>query len=256
MEKDLTIIFDCLSDRGLKRADNQDAHGKFPIDDSAMATPKGQLFIVADGIGGHAGGKEASRMAVDIVQQIYFAEQSHDIPQTLRRAMETANAQIYQSASSRGPEFHGMGTTCTALAFKDDRVYVAHVGDSRAYRITKSRIEQLTQDHSKVAEMQRFGILTAEEAKRHPQKSYLVRALGIAPAVRADIIADLSPLRPGECFLLCTDGLAKVEAHEIQRLVMHNHPTAVCRALIELANARGGSDNATVQVIAIVNAVS
>jgi protein phosphatase len=248
----LTIIFNCLSDRGLKRADNQDAYGKFPKDDSALTDAKGLLFIVADGMGGHAGGKEASAMAINIVQQVYFGDPRHDIPQSLRYAMETANAQIYRRASS-SLQFRGMGTTCTALAFKNDRVYVAHVGDSRAYRISTAKIEQLTQDHSKVAEMQRLGILTAEEAKRHPEKSHLYRALGIAPVVQADIIADLPPLCEGERFLLCTDGVAKVEAHEIKRLVMSNAPAAACRAIIDLANARGGSDNATVQVIAIAS---
>jgi len=255
MAKSLIIVFDHLSDRGMKRADNQDNFGKFPEDDSALTNPQGQFFIVADGMGGHAGGKEASAMAVELVQQAYFGDSSVDIPQSLRRAMEAANAQIYQRASS-GPEFQGMGTTCTVLVFKNDRVYVAHVGDSRAYRITKTQIEQITKDHSKVAEMQRLGILTAEEAKHHPEKSHLYRALGIAAALQADIIADLPPLQSSERFLLCTDGISKVEAREIKNIVMSNPPAAACRMLIDLANARGGSDNSTVQVIAIEKAAS
>lgn len=255
MKNALTIVWGHATHLGLKRPDNQDAYGKFPRESLALSAPHGQLFIVADGMGGHAGGKEASAMAVNIVQQVYFGDSSNDVTQSLQRAMEEANARIYQRASSN-PDLQGMGTTCTALVFKDDRIYVAHVGDSRAYRITKSQIEQLTQDHSKVAEMQRLGILTAEEARRHPQKSQLARALGIAPAVQADIIANLPRLHEGERFLLCTDGIVKVEAHEIKRLVMSNPPAAACRALIDLANARGGSDNATVQVIAIVNAAS
>jgi protein phosphatase len=232
----------------MKRADNQDAYGKFPEDDLSLTAPKGQLFIVADGMGGHAGGKEASAMAVRFVHEVYFSDPDPDIAACLRRAFATANERIYQRANSSA-ELHGMGTTCTALVLQGERACIAHVGDSRAYRITKSQIALLTHDHTKVAEMQRLGILTAEEARRHPQKSHLERAVGIAPVVQADIIADLAPLHEGERFLLCTDGLAKVKTREIQRIVMAKPPTAACRALIDSANARGGSDNSTVQVI-------
>jgi hypothetical protein len=159
MNKKLIISYGHATHQGLKRADNQDAFGKFPPDSLALSLPKGQLFIVADGMGGHANGKEASAMAVQIVQQVYFADPNENIPDSLRAAVEAANEKIHQRATSK-LEFRGMGTTCTALVLKDDRAYIAHVGDSRAYRISKSKIEQLTQDHSKVAEMQRLGILT------------------------------------------------------------------------------------------------
>jgi serine/threonine protein phosphatase PrpC len=254
MNKALSITFGNASDRGLKRTENQDCYGKFPEDDLSLATPKGQLFIVADGMGGHAAGREASRMAVDIIREIYFADQSGDIPASLEQAMEAANQRIYDRANSHG-EFRGMGSTCTLLVLKDDRGYIAHVGDSRAYRITRSQIEQLTQDHSKVAEMQRLGILTKAEARNHPEKSHLLRALGIAPTVQVDIIDNI-PLRPGEHFLLCTDGMTKVEDAEIKRIVLANSPQPACQRLVELANQRGGADNITVQLIRIESAAS
>jgi protein phosphatase len=247
MKNALVTVCGQATHKGLKRADNQDACDFFPKEGGALSTPKGQLFIVADGMGGHAGGKEASRMAVDLVLQAYFSDPDHSISDSLRRALEMTNEQIYQRANT-SEVFRGMGTTCTVLVLRDDRACIAHVGDSRAYRITRSQIEQLTKDHSKVAEMRRLGILTEAEARHHPEKSHLYRALGIAAAVKADITPGL-PLRGGERFLLCTDGIAKIEVEEIKKIVLSKSPQAACDALIQLANNRGGADNSTVQVI-------
>lgn len=250
MEQGLSISFGSASDRGLKREENQDSFGKFPAEDASLQTPKGQLFVVADGMGGHAGGSEASRMAVRIIAETYFAEQQADLPHSLQRALTVANQRIYQ-ASNTSFEFYGMGTTCTALALQGGTGCVAHVGDSRAYRINPDRIEQLTQDHSKVAEMQRLGMITAEEARRHPEKSHLYRALGIYTELEVDMIPNLS-LAPGDHFLLCTDGLAKVDPSELKKIVLSHAPQKACEKLVALANARGGEDNATVQVIRVL----
>lgn len=247
MNQPITITFSHATHQGMVRTDNQDAYGKFPADSLELSTPKGLLFIVADGMGGHTAGKEASTMAVRLVCEVYFDDPSASIIESLRLAVQAANERIYQ-LSRDNSELRGMGTTCTALALKDDRAYLAHVGDSRAYRITRSGVEQLTKDHSKVAEMQRLGILTEEEARNHPDKSHLYRALGIAATVQADLRDDLV-IGKDEYFLLCTDGLAKVEEHEIKRIVLSSAPGRACRRLIDLANQRGGGDNVTVQVI-------
>jgi len=252
MDNEILIVCGQATHQGLKRADNQDAWGRFPEDGQGLLSPKGQLFMVADGMGGHAGGREASGLAVRLVPEAYFADPDENIAACLERAFAAANEQIYQRAKD-SLEFHGMGTTCTALVLKDDRVYVAHLGDSRAYRITKSKIEQLTQDHTKVAEMLRLGILTREEALHHPEKSHLYRALGIAATMPAEV-SGAEPLRAGEHYLLCTDGIAKVELPEVKRIVLENSPPDACNQLIEEANKRGGSDNSTVQVIAIQRA--
>jgi len=249
MNQPITITFSNCTHKGMQRTDNQDAYGKFPTDNDALTNPMGQLFIVADGMGGHLAGKEASQMAVRIVPEAYFAGGAETLPQSLQRAMESANEQIYHHSKSSA-EFRGMGTTCTVLALKDDRAYVGHVGDSRAYRITRDQIELLTKDHSKVAEMQRLGILTPEEARKHPEKSHLYRALGIAAAVQVDLSDDLV-FTPDDHFLLCTDGLAKVGDREIKKIVLSNSPQQACRKLIDLANKRGGADNVTIQVIRI-----
>lgn len=246
-------LIDCAhaTHQGLKREDNQDAWGRFPEDGTGLLSPKGQLFIVADGMGGHAGGKEASEMAVRLVSEAYFADPDENTIACLERALATANTQIYQRASDN-LAYHGMGTTCSALVLKDDRYYLTHLGDSRIYRITKSAIEQLTQDHTKVAEMLRLGILTRKEARDHPEKSHLYRALGIAMTMPVEV--STGPLRPGERYLLCTDGIAKIELREVRRLVWENPPQAACDKLIAAANACGGSDNSTVQVVVIQQA--
>ena len=249
MNNAMLIVCAQASHQGLKRQDNQDAWGKFPENGLGLSSPKGQLFIVADGMGGHAGGKEASWMAVRLVPEAYFADPDENIAACLERAFAAANGQIYQRAKD-SLEFHGMGTTCTALVLQDDRGYVAHLGDSRAYRITKSKIEQLTQDHTKVAEMLRLGILTKEEARNHPEKSHLYRALGIAATMPAEVSVT-GPLRAGERYLLCTDGIAKIELPEVKRLVLEYSPQTACDQLIEAANKLGGADNSTVQVIEI-----
>lgn len=249
MEQGLSVTFGSASDRGLKREDNQDSCGKFPQDDSSLQTPKGQLFVVADGMGGHAGGRHASQIAVQAIGELYFADGQHDIGQSLQHAVAAANQRIYE-ASTTSYEFYGMGTTCTVLVLQGEAAYIAHVGDSRAYRVTSNRIEQLTHDHSKVAEMQRLGIITEEEAKRHPEKSQLYRALGIYADLQVDLITGLT-IQHGDHFLLCTDGLAKVEAQELKKIVLAHSPVKACKKLIKLANARGGEDNATVQIVRV-----
>ncbi len=249
MEQILAITFGSLSDRGMIREDNQDCYGKYPEDSTELTTPDGQLFIIADGMGGHRGGQEASQMAVNIIQQVYFTSTAQDVLERLEEAFEVANSQIYQLATTN-PKLHGMGTTCTALVLKDSSGYIAHVGDSRAYRISRTKIEQLTQDHSQVAELHRRGILTEKEAMEHPNRSILNRALGVDTTVKVDLI-DVMTLKAGEHYVLCTDGLAKVENKEIKSIVLSNSPQQACEKLIKMANERGGEDNVTVQVIRI-----
>ena len=249
MGNKLLLTFANGSDVGLVRSNNQDNYGKFPADSLDLSIPSGQLFIIADGMGGHKAGETASQMAIDIIRHEYFANRAGDIARNLQQAFETANEKIYNSAQ-QNPDFQGMGTTCIAIVLKERTGYIAHVGDSRAYRITRNSIEQLTKDHSQVAEMMRKGILTEAEAQGHPERSLLTRALGAKPEVETDIIKNVA-LEPGEWYLLCTDGLAKVSDKEIKRIVSSNTPLKACRKLIDLANRRGGEDNVTVQVISI-----
>ena len=253
MKAELMITFSQLSDVGLLRSENQDSCGKFPPDSNDLYSPQGLLFVIADGMGGHRGGQQASHMAVTNISRFYLENKEMEIPQRLFQAFQETNLKIHQFAQSNA-EFQGMGTTCTCLALKNDRAYIAHVGDSRAYRIHRPAIEQLTHDHSQVAELLRQGILTEKEARQHPQRNLLNRALGARPAIDADSF-ELT-VSPGDHFLLCSDGLTRIEDETLKEVVLTNTPDKACQKLVQLANEMGGEDNVTVQVIRVDSATS
>lgn len=236
------------SDIGVIRTENQDSFGKFPEDDLDLYSGNGQLFIVADGVGGHTGGKEASSMAVNVIKEIYFKSIISG-NKFLKEAIEEANYRIYKKAST-STEFMRMATTCCTLFLKEDTGTIGHVGDSRVYKIENNKIEQLTTDHTQVNEMLKEGILTDEEAKNYPSKSVLARAVGVAEKVKVDLLENI-PLKKGQSFVLCSDGLAKVTEDEILKIVTDLSPEKSCNKLIFLANERGGKDNVTVLVIKI-----
>lgn len=243
-----TFVFSGKSDIGLVRTENQDSFGKFPEDNSNLYGPRGQMFIVADGMGGHRGGKEASTIALKVVKDHFFSS-DYDESVALKEAIEKANLEIFSKSGDKS-DFGRMGTTCTVLVLKADRAVIGHVGDSRIYKIENNRIEQLTSDHTKVQEMLREGLLTPEEARNYPSKSVLARALGVDERVKVDIIDDLK-LKRGQSYILCSDGLAKVSKGEILQIVSRNSASDACDILISLANERGGKDNVTVIIVKI-----
>jgi serine/threonine protein phosphatase PrpC/tetratricopeptide (TPR) repeat protein len=245
----LTLSYYGQSDIGMIRSENQDSFGKLPENDLELNSDKGQLFIVADGVGGHTGGKTASSMAVNIIGDFYFTSDLTDKNQLLKRAVEEANFKVYQKAST-SEEFTRMATTCSTLLLREKKGAIAHVGDSRIYKIENNRIEQLTNDHTQVEEMLREGLLTKEEAENYPSKSVLVRAVGVEEKVKVDLIENI-PLRSGQCFVLCSDGLGKVTENEILKIITENSCEMSCKRLIDLANERGGKDNVTVLVVKI-----
>lgn len=249
MSGGLTIEYGQASDTGLVRNENQDFLGKFPPDHDRLNSGIGQLFIVADGLGGHNAGQVASKIAVKTIGEGYSAKTNESPPELLKKVFQQANAAIQKEATSN-PEYSGMATTCSVLALYGKTACFAHVGDSRIYRITKYTIEQLTRDHSQVAEMARQGILTKEEAEVHPNRSVLTRALGARPQIEIDI-DDTIELNKGDYFLICSDGLAKIQEKELKQITLSNPPQAACDQLIELANNRGGQDNSTVIIIKI-----
>jgi protein phosphatase len=245
-----TITYGVSSDIGKARTENQDSFGVFPDRGEDVIPAKGQLFVVADGMGGHQGGREASRLAVQRISEAYERSNAADVPESLVAAMQVANEEIH-NASLANAALSGMGTTCVVLLVKDRRVYIAHVGDSRVYRVTKGSIKQVTEDHSTVAEMTRRGILTPEEAKYHPERSVLYRALGTMSATEIDAQPEIV-VTSNEWFVLCTDGLSNmVEDEEIQKIVTSHEPQEACDELVRLANERGGYDNITVAVVRV-----
>lgn len=250
-----TVKFGSGSDVGVVREENQDCVGKFPDGSSDFSVPPGLLFVVADGMGGHRGGRMASQLAVQAIGEKFLAGDAAEPVERLRSAVKAANKHIYEYSLEQ-PDLNGMGTTCVALVLHRDGAVIAHVGDSRIYRISGRKITQLTNDHSRVAEMERRGMLSKEEARMHPERSQLYRALGVRAEVEVDIADDVE-FHAGDYFVLCTDGLCNmVSDDEITELATKHPPQEACDALIELANRRGGLDNITVQIVQVTGSES
>jgi PPM family protein phosphatase len=221
-----------VSDPGRRRRQNEDSYVVSP-----------PLFAIADGMGGAQAGEIASRIAVEALG----AEADSDGEQRLANLIREANRRVFVR-SNEDAAASGMGTTITAALVADDgSVTIGHVGDSRAYRLRGDRLEQLTDDHSLVAELVRSGRLSAEEAESHPQRSVITRAVGTDPEVDADVFT--LPGEPGDLFLLCSDGLTDmVDDNEIQRVLSEGRDDleATARDLVNRANRGGGEDNITV----------
>jgi protein phosphatase len=185
---------------------------------------------------------------VQVIRDSFLKSPGAPLPELLRTSVQLANEAIYRE--SHHMFLPGiMGSTCTALAIADESACIAHVGDSRAYRISRSAIQQLTEDHSVVGEMQRRGLLGKEGARLHPERSQITRALGAKPEVKVDIIEGIA-LGESEMFLLCTDGLSNaISDAEIQDLVVSHQAQDACKALVDLAVSRGGEDNVTALVV-------
>ena len=233
----------CLTDVGVKRNMNQD----FVYASDQPVGNLSNLFIVADGMGWHNAGDLASRYTVEtMVDYIEGAEEKRPIP-LLEAAVEAANRVVMEKALS-DKSLEGMGTTVVVATVQDDCLYVANVGDSRLYVLDDS-IHQITRDHSLVEEMVRAGQLNREEARNHPEKNIITRAVGVRNKVRIDFF-DVG-LYPGDKFLLCTDGLTNmVEDEDIYTLVKKETSLeAAARKLVNVANQNGGRDNISVVLV-------
>jgi protein phosphatase len=216
---------------------------------------QGDLLIVADGMGGHESGEVASSQAVETIVESYFKSTTN--PQAaLRAAIEEANAVIFRRA--RAENRQGMGTTVVAAARVGDTLHVAHVGDSRIYLVREGKIRPLTQDHSLVAEQVAAGIITPEEAEHHPNRNVISRAVGTSPRVDVEM-SIMSPLtlREGDVLVLCSDGLTEhVKPERILQIVRGAPPEVATQALVDAANAAGGTDNISVIVAKVGDAPS
>jgi len=247
------IVSAGLTDVGRKRNHNEDS---FLIDDEL------QLYVVADGMGGHAGGGTASRIAVETIdKELRRAREARDnpfistgnlqdspLPEALRIAVEKACLAIFTAAQA-DPRLVGMGTTVISLLVRDDHAFFAHVGDSRAYLVRGDLIQQISEDHSLVNEQIKAGMITPEEAKHSRYKNIITRSVGFEEEVQVDVMGVVA--EPGDTFLLCSDGLANMledkELHEVVRSA--ESLEAIPRRLVDFANERGGDDNITVIVV-------
>ena len=232
-----------LTDQGKVRKQNEDC---FYIDE------KNTVFFVADGMGGHNAGQVASQMSSQITEDYINEHISEDesIADLLRDAIVKANSDIYQKASKER-SYSGMGTTVEACAIKENKLFSAHVGDSRLYRLRDSEFRQLTTDHSYVEMLIRNGDITREEAREHPNRNVITRAVGTDPTVEIDS-AEFE-IKPKDVYLLCTDGLTEMlEDSEIQEIISRDIPLKdQVEYLVQTANEKGGTDNVTVLMIQI-----
>src|SRR3954466_9046661 len=240
-----------LSDLGMRRTNNQDSIAMVVTDDVATWATRGHLMIVADGMGAHAAGELASKLAVDNIPHTYFKLRDLYPPAALRQAIRDANTVIHaKGQSSIG--FHGMGTTCSCLVLLPQGALVAHIGDSRVYRLRGELLEQLTFDHSLVWEMAAAGQMTEADVPSYIPKNVITRSLGPHPTVHVDLEGPFSA-QAADKFLLCSDGLSgPVTDEEIGTLLYCLEPDEAAETLVDLANLRGGPDNISV-VVAQVN---
>jgi PPM family protein phosphatase len=220
-----------LSDVGREREGNED---------SFLVRPP--LFVVADGMGGAQAGEVASGTLVQVFEEAAAAD---ELPDALAATVQSANARIHGMAVE-DPSLKGMGCTATASYVAGGRLTTAHVGDSRLYRLREDALEQLTEDHSLVGSLVRLGQLTPEEAEVHPQRSVILRAVGVDPNVEVDVLEH--DLEAGDVYLACSDGLTGMVRDEVIAETLGCFPSLAEAAemLVELANAAGGRDNITV----------
>lgn len=240
------IEYASLTDVGIRRSHNQDAFAVLVAGDAGQWEQRGHFFLVADGMGAHAVGELASKLAVDSIPHIYSKHAQDGPVAALRKAFIETNLSIH-TRGQQNREFAGMGTTGTALVLRPNGAWIGHVGDSRVYRIRDGRIEQLSFDHSLVWELARRQKVSPEELQGIPP-NVIVRSLGPEPLVQVDIEGP-HPVRKGDIFVLCSDGLSgPLTDREIGAVASALPPEEACHFLVDLANLQGGPDNITVLV--------
>lgn len=241
-----------MSDTGRARERNEDSY--------LINAPLG-LYLVADGMGGHAGGEVASRLTVEVIERELLAARESApelfvdeapngaVRRLLEEAVKEASREVFERSATE-PLLHGMGTTLTGLLVQGSTGWIAHVGDSRIYRIRDGEIDLLTEDHSLVQEQMKAGILTPEEARHSHLRNIITRSVGFEPTVPVDVLQE--ELREGDLFVICSDGLSNlVDDEEILEFAGTEPAASLPDTLIALANARGGDDNITAIVIAV-----
>jgi len=243
-----SVSYASLTDVGFRRANNQDSYAYQVCTEEETWRKRGHLFLVADGMGGHAVGELASKIAADTVPHSFYQESDKPTGPALVEALTEANRVIHERGT-HNRDFERMGTTCTALSLSAEGAWIGHVGDSRCYRVRGGLIEQLTFDHSAQWELVRQGAVKAEDVHLYHPRNVITRCLGPEPTVQADLEGPI-PLQAGDKFLICSDGLTgHVQDEEIGFIVSCLQPRNAAKLLVHLANLRGGSDNTTVVIV-------
>lgn len=240
----MTLQVWCQTDVGLRRERNEDS---FLFDEELG------LYMVADGMGGHRGGEVASKMAVEtireVVQRAFHDPGRRTNPRLLLgQAYEEASHRIYDTSQQPGSELQGMGTTLVTALFREDTLYIANVGDSRAYLFTEGRLWQITEDHSLLNEQLRAGLISERDLSRFTARNVITRSVGFEREVQVDLIE--RQIQPGELILICSDGLSgMVEDERIAEMCQSCSPEELVSACVNEAKLNGGDDNVTVMVL-------
>jgi protein phosphatase len=241
----------CLTDMGMVRSENQDDYCYYEPESDEDLLWKGRLLVVCDGMGGHNGGTVASRTTVQAIRDSFRASATRNLKRLLSIAIDRANVAVREKGA-RDITLRNMGTTCVALAVRGSKVQVAHIGDSRAYLFRDGKIERITRDHTYLNDLIEIGLLSPEKARTHPEKNIITRCVGMGDVLNVDF--NSREAKPGDLFLLCSDGLYNhVEDEEMRDLTTRLEPQAACQAMVDLANQRGGEDNITVAIFRIQN---
>jgi PPM family protein phosphatase len=242
-----------LTHVGVRRSHNQDSSAVLLAADQEQWRQHGHIFLVADGMGGHAVGELASELASSIIPHTLRKYSQEGPADALRKAFQEANISIH-ARGQQNQEFAGMGTTSTTLLLRPEGAWIGHVGDSRAYRIRGQKIQQLSFDHSWVWEMARRQGVAPEKLVTEHRNNVIVRSLGPDPDVEIDVEGP-HPVQPGDIYLICSDGLSgPVTDKEMGAIAMALPPDEACRLLVHLANLRGGADNITVVIMHVSKA--
>lgn len=242
----MRLVSCAISDVGRKRQKNEDG---YLVNDAL------KLYMIADGMGGHAGGEYASRIAITTVEDHFKSElakrPSIERPDlVMRDAILDAGTKICQKAIE-DPSLRGMGTTTVVLYFVGEKAFIGHVGDSRAYHIRNHKIERLTDDHSLVNEQLKSGLITEEEARTHQFKNIITRSVGVGEEVEVDLLN--IDVKAGDYFVMCSDGLSNlVDPKDILQATQNNDHVAAAKYLVDLANKRGGDDNITLIIVSVL----
>ena len=242
-----------LSDIGMRRSNNQDNLSVSMASSLDQWKRRGHLFVVADGMGAHAAGELASKLAIDHIPHLYAKFDDISAPEALKKSVVGANTEIHRRGQAN-EDFHNMGTTCSVLTLLPQGAVAAHIGDSRIYRMRGNAIEQLTFDHSLVWEMRASGQITEEEEHSGKiPKNVITRSLGPYPECKVDVEGPF-PVQINDTFLLCSDGLTgQLTDKEIGSILANLDPNEAVRVLVDLANLRGGPDNITCIVIKVTH---
>lgn len=248
------FVVDGNTDKGLVRPRNEDYFSYFIPPDLNISETLGSLFVISDGVGGHLAGEVASAEAVNVLlQEYYFGNYSKKLPNRLKQSFAHTATHIFD-LSKHHKGFSNMQCTLTALLLRQDQYFIAHAGDSKVFLLRSETLTQLTKDHSLVAKLVRMGLISNEQAKTHPYKHMLIRALGESPLLPIDLVT--GTLQQGDIFCLITDGILEhLNETELKTYLLENENDSldnIQKKLIKEVNSRGGCDNMSIMTVKIM----